>query len=91
MKRDVISKKAIKARSHYGLFFWQECVECGREFRREQVYKFEQEHVSGRASLWRYICSDCCSDIEQAHEIAECFCPAGPKPDFTPPALPNIN
>jgi hypothetical protein len=27
--------------NHYGLFFWQECLFCGNEFRRENGYRFQ--------------------------------------------------
>ena len=26
---------------HYGLFFWQECFFCNKEFRREAGYRFQ--------------------------------------------------
>lgn len=50
--------------NHYGLFFWQECLFCGNEFRRENGYRFQLQLNNG----WDYSCGTCCHSKEEVNE-----------------------
>lgn len=57
--------------NHYGLFFWQMCWFCDKEFRREAGYRFQVQYNAP----WVYSCSECscskshCNDNVKVHKL----------------------
>ena len=57
--------------NHYGIFFWQTCWFCDKEFRREAGYRFQVQ----MNQPWVYSCSDCscskshCNDNVKVHML----------------------
>lgn len=50
--------------NHYSVFFWQTCLFCEQEFRREKGYRFQLQCNSP----WVYSCSECSSSKEECNE-----------------------
>lgn len=70
----------------YPFFFWKECCNCHKEFRRENGYST----WSGYNRLTRlYLCNECAKSKEEAHKIfakrSWIKRPKGPLPPPPPP------
>lgn len=48
---------------HYGLLFWQDCVFCQKEFRRENGYRFQLQYNKP----WVYSCAGCYSSKDEVN------------------------
>jgi hypothetical protein len=62
--------------NHYGLFFWQECLFCGNEFRRENGYRFQLQVNKD----WQYNCGTCSHSKEEVNEQVGRLKSKRPKP-----------
>lgn len=62
--------------NHYGIFLWQECFFCSKEFRREAGYRFQMQ--VGRT--WVYSCASCSGSKEEVNENVGKFLKRRPKP-----------
>lgn len=49
--------------NHYGVMFWQDCLFCGQEFRRERGYRFQLQINRD----WVYSCANCCSSKDEVN------------------------
>lgn len=68
--------------SHYGLFFWQQCLFCSKEFRREKGYRFQLQ----RNANWVYSCGDCCSSKDKVNtQVRVWMTKNRPKAPMAPP------
>ena len=72
--------------NHYGLFFWQGCLFCKKEFRRESGYRFQLQ--VNRA--WLYGCEDCCSSKSHCNDMIGQWKENMRKDRKGPPAPPPI-
>lgn len=50
---------------HFGLIFWQDCLFCQKEFRREQGYRFQLSINSD----WLYACESCCCSKSHCNDM----------------------
>lgn len=50
-------------------FFWETCVECRKEFRREKGWRVFGGPFYGGQGTFRYLCSTCAPTEEKAIEI----------------------
>ena len=66
---------------HYGLFLWQECFFCNKEFRRESGYRFQMQVDRD----WVYSCAGCSSSKEEVNENVKKFKAKRPKAPVAPP------
>ena len=67
MKRNKLQYPIIK--KYKSFFFWEECIFCKQEFRREQGFEILDKkfcHASNESPLYySYCCSSCCTSIEE--------------------------
>lgn len=70
--------------NHYGIFFWQECFFCSKEFRRENGYRFQMQVNRP----WVYSCAGCSSSKENVNDNVKKFMTNRPKPPTAPPRKP---
>lgn len=64
-------------------FFWEECLFCKQEFRREQGWRFQTR----MNSPWDYACNSCCPSREECDKRIEQFRKRNP---LRPSAIPNL-
>lgn len=66
--------------NHYGLLCWQECLFCGKEFRREKGYRFQLQVNRN----WVYSCGECCSCKAEVNDKVGEIRSNRPKPPAPP-------
>jgi len=73
--------------NHYGIFFWQECLFCRKEFRREAGYRFlmQSSFTGFGANAWSYSCSACSTSKEDVNKNVKAFYTKRPKAPAAPP------
>lgn len=84
MKRDNTKYKNVilgDIYNHYGIFFWQECFFCSKEFRRERGYRFQ---LQGNRP-WVYSCAGCSDSKENVDKNIAEVKSKRPKPPSAPP------
>ena len=90
MKRKKPDELNIK--KFWPLLLWYECEKCKMQFRREWAWKKYFDSINRRRyGTWKYVCSECCSTIEEAHkELTKRPRPPSPPGQSPKPQLPPI-
>lgn len=85
MKRDAepVAQNTYRV---WNWFFWDTCVSCGKEFRRERGWRTLTGPWFRGCGQWRYTCGTCAQTAADAERIAQtCWipktCPPPPKGD----------
>lgn len=88
MKREYIKQYDHGIYKHYGLFFWQRCSCCKKDFRREKGFRFLTGLFFNGAGRWRYLCQKCAPSKSVANEYAVLGKYIPPRPSAPPPPPP---
>ena len=54
--------------TEYPLFFWVQCCNCQKEFRRERLWRALTGPFCNGAGVIRYLCKSCVSTKDEAHK-----------------------
>lgn len=68
MKREYIKQYEHGIYKHYGLFFWQQCSCCKKDFRREKGFRFLTGPFCNGVGHWEYLCEKCAPSKSSANE-----------------------
>lgn len=71
-------------------FFWQECCNCGQEFRREKGWRAFTGPFIGGVGVFRYICASCAPSRDHAEIVMDGLPWIPKRPAKAPIAPPRI-
>jgi len=67
-------------------FFWQDCLFCRQEFRREDGWRFVLQRTGGHV-MWTYSCAECSTTKEHLKDNILEFMGHRPKAPAAPPKV----
>ena len=67
--------------THFPLFTWRKCTNCGNEFKWEKGYRYI---VSYYGKDWCYLCKTCAPNRRKAHILAKNYHYSYTKPTVKP-------
>ena len=79
-KKKSLPDRVRSLHRHFGMFSWQECAECGEEFRREWGWVFEKAYPVNRRINEGYLCPVCAPGRSWALDLAGKHAQLPPRP-----------